>query len=102
MATGSDIGEWLNDRKNCRAIPHRLESCGYTPVRNDAAKEDGYWVVADKRVAIYAKKELSLSERLAAAKALAEVLRTKRVVELVKEQERAETRERQKTDWRRG
>ena len=25
---------WLCDRKNRRAIPHRLEQCGYIPVRN--------------------------------------------------------------------
>jgi hypothetical protein len=30
-ATG-DIMAWLSDRKNRRAIPHRLEKCGYVPV----------------------------------------------------------------------
>ena len=34
---GGDIYEWLDDRKNRRIIPHRLEGCGYTPVRNDGA-----------------------------------------------------------------
>src|SRR5262249_42126438 len=32
-ATG-DFSEWVADRKNRRAIPHRLERCGYVPVRN--------------------------------------------------------------------
>ena len=30
------LTEWLSDRRNRRAIPHRLEACGYTPVRNPA------------------------------------------------------------------
>jgi hypothetical protein len=38
-AIGVDLHfyEWLHDRKNRRIIPHRLEQCGYVPVRNDAA-----------------------------------------------------------------
>jgi hypothetical protein len=39
-ATGEFAG-WISDTKNRRAIPHRLEKCGYVPVRNDGAK-DGY------------------------------------------------------------
>jgi hypothetical protein len=61
--------DWLLDRKNRRAIPHRLESCGYVPVRNDAAK-DGLWKIKGARQAIYAKAELSVSDRLKAASAL--------------------------------
>jgi hypothetical protein len=40
MATG-DIQGWLSDVKHRRAIPHRLERCGYTQVNNDNAKSDG-------------------------------------------------------------
>ena len=29
-----DFAAWIRDPKNRRAIPHRLEECGYTPVRN--------------------------------------------------------------------
>jgi Family of unknown function (DUF5906) len=54
--------EWLADRKNRRAIPHRMESCGYLPIRNDAAK-DGYWKV-------YARSDLSVSDQLRAARSL--------------------------------
>ena len=43
-ATG-DFGVWINDRKNRRNIPHRLESCGHVPVRNPDAK-DGLWKIA--------------------------------------------------------
>jgi hypothetical protein len=35
-ATG-DFLSWLQDRKNRRVIPHRLESTGYVQVRNDAS-----------------------------------------------------------------
>ena len=35
-----DFYEWLDDRKNRRAIPHRLEKCGYSPVRNDTPTMD--------------------------------------------------------------
>jgi hypothetical protein len=41
-----DFLDWLNDRKNRRAIPHRLETVGYVPVRNDDAK-DGLWKIGD-------------------------------------------------------
>jgi hypothetical protein len=66
--TGSFL-EWLDDRKNRRTIPHRLESCGYVPVRNDAAK-DGLWKIKGVRQVIYVKAELSVSDRLRAASAL--------------------------------
>ena len=64
-ATG-DIAEWLMNRKNRRAIPHRLERCGYVSVRNPDAK-DGYWVIDSTRQPIYAKNTLSVNDRLAAA-----------------------------------
>lgn len=57
---------WLNDRRNRKQIPHRLESCGYTVVRNDVA-DDGLWRVNGKRQAIYARNELSVSDRISAA-----------------------------------
>jgi hypothetical protein len=63
--------EWLQDRKIRRAIPHRLERCGYVPIRNGAAK-DGYWVVNYKRQPIYAKKSLSVRDQIAAANRLAD------------------------------
>ena len=66
---------WICDRKNRRAIPHRLDKCGYVPVRNDADKSDGQWKIGGNRVTVYAKKALSLKERLSAASALAEGLR---------------------------
>jgi hypothetical protein len=64
-----DLAEWIKDRKNRRAIPHRLETCGYVPVRNDAA-DDGLWKINEKRQVIYAKSALSIAERLRAARNL--------------------------------
>jgi hypothetical protein len=43
-AASGDFAFWLGDRKNRRNIPHRLESCGYVPVRNPDAK-DGLWKI---------------------------------------------------------
>ena len=55
-ATG-DLVIWLTERKNRRLIPHRLETCGYTPVRNNFAK-DGLWKISGARQVIYAKSDL--------------------------------------------
>ena len=60
------LHEYLIDRKNRRVIPHRLETCGYTPVRNEAA-QSGLWVIRGTRQAVYARSDLSVSERLRAA-----------------------------------
>jgi hypothetical protein len=62
--------DWIRDRKHRRAIPHRLENCGYVRVGNSAAK-DGLWVVNNSRQAVYAKSDLSISDRLKAASNLA-------------------------------
>jgi hypothetical protein len=62
----SDLTNWLKDRKNRRAIPHRLEKCGYVAVRNDTAA-DGFWKISGTRHVIYAKSNLSVRDQLAAA-----------------------------------
>jgi hypothetical protein len=67
-ATG-DIMAWLNDRKNRRAIPHRLEKCGYVPVRNGDAK-DGFWKTRGARQVVYGKSAISISDRSRAARKL--------------------------------
>jgi hypothetical protein len=66
----SSFADWLADRKNRRAIPHRFERCGYAPIRNDAAK-DGLWVIRGTRQVVYARTELSVRDRFAAASARA-------------------------------
>jgi hypothetical protein len=69
-ATGEFL-QWITDRKNRRIIPHRFEGCGYTPVRNDAAK-DGQWKIAGTRQTVYAKKTMLIAEQLKAARRLTE------------------------------
>ncbi len=69
-ATGP-FRDWITDRKNSRLIPHRLDECGYTAVRNDGPK-DGLWVLNHKRQVIYARKELSIRDRIEGAKRLLE------------------------------
>jgi len=71
VAAKADTGLaiWLTDRKNRRTILHRMEACGYVPVRNDTAK-DGLWKIHERRQAIYTKAELSLRDRIKAARDL--------------------------------
>jgi hypothetical protein len=66
----AEFALWINDRKNRRVIPHRLERCGYTPVRNDAAK-DGLWKIDGRRQAVYGRNTLTVRDRLKAASGLA-------------------------------
>ena len=66
------FSEWLSERKNRRVIPHRLEKCGYVPVRNSADKVDGLWKVRGKRQVIYGRKELTLHDQLTAVRKLIE------------------------------
>lgn len=58
--------EWLQDRRNSRQIPHRMQAADYVPVRNDSAKS-GLWVVSGNRQVIYAQRSLSIRDRIAAA-----------------------------------
>lgn len=63
--------DWLLDRKNRRAIPHRFEKCGYVPVRNPDA-DDGLWVINRRRQVIYARASLPIAEQHEAARGLVE------------------------------
>jgi hypothetical protein len=49
-----------------RAIPHKLGSVGYSPVRNEGDKQ-GMWKIAGKRTVIYAKEVLTRRDRYKAA-----------------------------------
>jgi hypothetical protein len=61
--------DWLYEPKSRRIVGHRLEDCGYIRVDNPDSKQ-GLWVVRGKRCVIYARKDLSASDRLKAARAL--------------------------------
>jgi hypothetical protein len=65
MATG-EIQFWIKDRKSRRQIPHRMERCGYIPVRSETAK-DGLWKINGARQVVYAKDSLSIRDRHLAA-----------------------------------
>ena len=54
---------------NRRALPHRLEECGYVRVQNRYSKQ-GLWRVNNKKQAIYARSDLCAADRLTAAKAM--------------------------------
>lgn len=70
-ADKSDFRDWLQDRRNSRKVPHRLESVGYVPVRNPGAK-DGLWSIHKRRMVIYAKHDLSVRDRFKEAQELAD------------------------------
>jgi hypothetical protein len=66
----TEILNWLNDRKNLRATPHKLERCGYRQVTNPDRPADGLWKVNGARTAIYARVTLSIREQITAAREL--------------------------------
>ena len=68
-AIGTEAADWLTDRRNRRAIPHRMERCGYVPVRNPYA-DDGLWKFQDRRQVVYAKARLSLRDQIVAVRKL--------------------------------
>ena len=67
IASGVDTR--LEDRKNRKAIPHRMEAVGYVRVRNTDAK-DGLWKVDTARMVIYAKRDLEGKDQMTAVKQL--------------------------------
>jgi Family of unknown function (DUF5906) len=69
VAAPIDLTNWITDRKNRRVIPHRLENCGYVPIRNGDAK-DGMWKIGGRRQAVYVNSELSIRDRIMAVNAL--------------------------------
>ena len=68
-ATGA-VAEWLVERRSRRALPHRLERCGYVAVKNPDAK-DGAWKMQGVRQWIYGRAELPPERRIAAARKVA-------------------------------
>jgi hypothetical protein len=64
-----ETAEWLTDRRNRRAIPHRMERCHYAPVHNPES-EQGLWVIDGARQMVYAQTALSRDEQVRAARKL--------------------------------
>lgn len=68
---GSHLRMAFEDPKLSKAIPKRLVECGYVAVPNpEAHKSGGRWPMAGIKVTIYARQDISETERLAAARAL--------------------------------
>jgi hypothetical protein len=63
------FADWLEERRNRRQIPHRMETAGYTPVRNPSCK-DQMWVKDGRRQTIYARANLSPRDQIDAAQKL--------------------------------
>jgi hypothetical protein len=63
------FGVWLGERRNRKAIAHRLETCGYRAVNNPTAT-DGLWRIGERRQVVYAKVELPFRDQVKAAEAL--------------------------------
>lgn len=61
------LGEWLKDRRNARVVPNRLESLGYVSVRNSQDAR-GYWKINGKKEKIYVRQDLTVDDRLSAAR----------------------------------
>jgi hypothetical protein len=69
QSSGTEAAEWMLERRNRRAMPHRMERCGYVPVRNPDA-DDGLWKLQGRRQVIYAKARFSLRDQIGAARKL--------------------------------
>ena len=74
-AANGALAEWLSERKNRRALPHRLERCGYIAIKSPTT-DRGHWVIDHKQHRIYAKSTLSARARLEAAHKLAQRMTT--------------------------
>jgi hypothetical protein len=63
------LADELSERKNRRAIPHRLERIGYVAVRNPDA-DDGLFKIVGRRQVVYARKTLNLAAQVQAARSV--------------------------------
>jgi hypothetical protein len=63
------LQEWLNDSRNRRVIPKHMKTAGYESVHN-SDRDDGLWRINGVRQVIYAREELSMVQRIDAARDL--------------------------------
>jgi hypothetical protein len=63
---GTSLHAMLNDPTQRKKLPRRLSDCGYV-VANNREDKNGRWRTKVGRIQIYARKELSEAERMAAA-----------------------------------
>lgn len=70
----AEVYELLTSAKNARNVPRVMAVWGYVKVISDA--KDGRWSVDGTRVPVYARRDLTHAERLAAVRALCASTRT--------------------------
>jgi hypothetical protein len=82
----SDLARWIDDRDNRKAIPHKLEQCGYVRTPNPDNKKQGIWTIktwclrlgetkaeaVSQRQHVYAKASLSYADQVKAVRAMIE------------------------------
>jgi hypothetical protein len=72
MSINHEMHKWLDDRRNRRALPHKLEQVGYGVVRNLEA-DDGLWLIGGKRESVYVRSDIKgIEARLRAVHQLQE------------------------------
>ena len=71
MANAGPAADWLMEKKNFRALKHRLGRCKYVSVKNPD-REDGRWKIKGSPETVYAKSSLSPQGREEAARRLSE------------------------------
>jgi hypothetical protein len=69
--------DFLKDRRNLKSIPHRLDQCGYTKIRNPN-EDKGLWFINGRRQMIYAQSTLSRRDQIQAATELVKSMSTSR------------------------
>jgi hypothetical protein len=71
LRASGEFAVWLHQLANRKLVGFRLDDCGYVKVLNLDDKSDGLWRINGRRQAVYARKELPISEQIRAATALA-------------------------------
>jgi hypothetical protein len=71
IANAGPAADWLMEKKNFRALKHRLGRCKYVSVKNPD-REDGRWKIKGSPETVYAKSSQSPQEREEAARRLSE------------------------------
>jgi len=67
----------LTDKARAKRINHEMTRCGYGTVRNPD-DTSGRWIVAGKRMMIYARNDLPEGRRIDAARKFVELMASKR------------------------
>jgi hypothetical protein len=86
----SDLAQWIDDRNNRKAIPHKLEQCGYVRTPNPDNKKQGIWTIktwrlqpgrteaeaVSQRQHVYAKASLPYADQVKAVRIMIKQVET--------------------------